>query len=72
MSFCFNYAVNAQSTEDESMEFSGSVDTYFRTNLSGGDKLDALASLAKLQMGLLLGMVNASRQNKVLLKVGLL
>ena len=35
MSFCFNYAVNAQSTEDESIEFSGSVETYFRTNLSG-------------------------------------
>ncbi len=62
MSLCINYTVNAQSTEDESIEFSGSVDTYFRTNLSGGDKLDAPASSFANLNGFALGMVNVKAE----------
>ena len=47
----------AQSGEEESIEFSGSVDTYFRTNL-GGDKFDAPASSFANLNGFALGMVN--------------
>ena len=62
ISLCINYTVNAQSTEDESIEFSGSVDTYFRTNLSGGDKLDAPASSFANLNGFALGMVNVKAE----------
>ena len=62
MSLCINYTVSAQSTEDESIEFSGSVDTYFRTNLSGGDKLDAPASSFANLNGFALGMVNVKAE----------
>jgi hypothetical protein len=62
ISLCINYTVNAQSTEGESIEFSGSVDTYFRTNLSGGDKLDAPASSFANLNGFALGMVNVKAE----------
>ena len=51
------HSSHAQSGEEESIEFSGSVDTYFRTNLSG-DKFDAPASSFANLNGFALGMVN--------------
>ena len=51
------HASHAQSSEEESIEFSGSVDTYFRTNLVG-DKFDAPASSFANLNGFALGMVN--------------
>ncbi len=56
-----SYTSNAQSAEDESIEFSGSVDTYFRTNL-GGDKFDAPASSFANLNGFALGMVNVKAE----------
>lgn len=57
MALVMNYAIVAQSTEDEPIEFSGSVDTYFRTNLNC-TKFDVPASSFANLNGFALGMVN--------------
>ena len=50
--------VNAQEEEKKSFTLSGSVDTYFRGNISGGDFESAPGSSFANQPGFALGMIN--------------
>ena len=50
--------VNAQEKEEKTFSLSGSVDTYFRGNISGGDFESAPGSSFANQAGFALGMIN--------------
>ena len=50
--------VNAQEKEEKSFTLSGSVDTYFRGNISGGNYDTAPGSSFANQPGFALGMIN--------------